>query len=1178
MANLTTNQSVDYIQKDYSSVVDSLISFATVNYGSTTESNRLWTNFQAGSFSRNWLELLAYVSDSLYFYLDTQATNAYLQTATVRSAVKLIAKQFGFTPASAVSSSGLATFTVSGPGTILRGFKVQATNGQQFYLTHNIVSAGAGTVTGTVLQGAIKTETFIAEGLQSEEFDLAGPNVIRDLQNLIVQDRTPVVVINGNEYTLVDSFLRFTGADLAPTVDILGNVIGGGGRVFTIEERPDGTNYIKFGDGIFGRKLVNGETVNITYRTGGGSAGNIPPETLLTLVDSSPIITSVNNSAEFSGGADEQSIEQLRQLIPASLRTLDRAVTAQDYSDLLIANFSEVFAASTESNTEDPGIDLNVYVVPQGVGIAKISDNPLLRTRLFNFLDRRKMVTIQFQLLDAFGVDVLVTFEIFIIPTASRNAIATAINTALQNFFNLSSGGASGSGLAFAESILLRDMTSVLDSIPGIERYEIKRLTYRPRIEKNIIGFITDYVTSEVKIYPNVEELEWLAAAVGSQTRAAGTVLYDNTALIPFTYNSATGEIAYTFPQQVDLRKVSPGDLFRGLDSGAGEVNIVILSVNSSNGTLVLPPAMDLVDTVNNSDQGSIRSAATTFQAYKVFKKVLAKATNLSIDSITDNDLDLSIITGEGSTISPRVLLDNTNVFIPGEYENGDVFLIDAASNVWEILENDSNTIRVAATATNDAAIVSLTPGNYSIVKKLIGSQILFRGSIFNIQYNNVNTLFSIGAQFSQIGTIGDDFQISTEQSNIGNIGEALDIIAYNAGTQEIRLNGSPNLIGVNGDSVIIDNTGQIFNVVGSDNRARPNVFYDETNRDSAFILQGAGLGLQVAQGFQVLNTDMYAIISLLLKREGNITGNLVARIVEDDGNGLPDLDNVVAVSEPINVLNITNVDFIKTIFSFTSPPTLSASTQYHIVLSSDAAYQSNFQTDVFSFDNSGDVDFTYSAGSGVIEFVSNVNLSLVQPGHYFIDGSDNLFIIQAVDNDSNQLILAPGLSVTQTTANDGGSAIIYDRVLVGIDSSSPTYADGELAEYDGASWSNTTAGPSNPLADRDAIFTVEGTKTIIIDSNLSPALGPNATVSNRYYDDENQISFVLGLSRGLITSAPNANALGRGTVAEVPNRPVDNFVFRTASYADDIVNLRLNELPEIDVSDIILDIKGGID
>jgi hypothetical protein len=1174
MANTTTNKDIDYIIKDFNSTVDAIITFANVNYGPGTSANRLWTNFNADSFSRTWLEIVAYVADALFFYFDNQATQAYLQTATIRSAVELIAHQFGYVPATATSSSGIATFTVSGPVTIPRGFKVQASNGLPFFVVNPVVAIAAGDVDADVLQGDIVSEQFSAEGLQSEEFNLKGPNVIRDLNNLNPADISPQVTVNGNEYTLVESFIRNNGTDSPAIFDSLGNVIGGGGRVFTIDTRPDDTPFITFGDGIFGRKIQSGETITVTYRTGGGSAGNIAEDSLVTLVDSLPQVSAVTNNAEFSGGADEQTIEQLRELIPASLRTLDRAVAEQDYSDILVANFSEVFAASTEANTSDPGIDLNIYVVPQGSGIPQISDNTVLKNRLINYIDRRKTVTIQFQILDAFGIDALITLEVFISDTASKSTVSSAIKTAINNFFSLTTGGATGAGIKFAEEILLKDIGNAIENIPGIERFEIKRLSYRPRVDSKIIGLLTEYNNSEVTIFPNVTESEWLLAANGVQNRTAGIVLFDNVALTGFSYNSVTGEVTYSFP--VDLSLVAPGDQFR---DGVG-TDFSILAVDTLNSILTLSTGLTVNNTVTTSDDGSVRSGNTSYESFKCFKKLRAHATNLSVDNITDNNLDLSIAKGTGAAISARVLLDNSKVFVPGQYATGEYYLVDASGNIWEIEFNDSNTLKTSISAVNDASVTVVAAGEYKIVQKMTGRQVVFQGNIFNIQFNSENTMYSIGAQFSQIGTIGDEFTISDLQSNKGNLGIALDLVSHNPSTGIIRLNSSPDLNGVNSEYVMIDSNGQIFNVVGVDNEPKPAVFYDSINFNSPFVLQDSGIGSQVAQGFKVAATDTYAVVSFYLKREGNILGNLVAKIVNDDGFGLPDLGSVVAASTPVVVTTISNSGYQKAVFSFATPPTLTAATQYHLVLSADAAYSAVEQSGVTVFDNTSLVSFTYNILSGLVQYSASVNLSAVEPGHFFKDSAGALFKVLSVDDALNQVVLAAGLSVDTTVPNtsDDGSVIIYDRILVGIDNSSPTYADGKFSRFDGALWSDDVSGPFPSGTSEDMIFSVEGTKSITVQSNLVPQLGSGATLSTRYYDDANEMSLILGISNGSITSATDANALGKGTVASVPNRPVDAFTFRSSRYADDIVNLRLNEIPEIQDADIDVQIFGGVD
>ena len=1160
----TTNKDLDYIQKDFNSTLDALITYATVNYGADTSANRLWTNFNTDSFSRTWAELVAYVADVFFFYFDSQATESYLQTATLESAIRDIAKQFGFTPASASSASGIGTFVVTGAGTISRGFRARATNGEEYYLTSDVVAGGAGNYNGTFLQGTIVTEQFVSEGLQNEEFNLTGPNVVVDLTNSNSQDLSPTLTVSGNDYTLVDTFIRQNGTDTAVVEDSLGNIVGGGGRAFLLDKRDDGTPFIRFGDGVFGRKLSPGETINITYRSGGGSAGNIGANTLTTLIDSNPIVSSITNNAEFSGGTDEQSIEQLRDLIPASLRTLERAVAVNDYAEILKANFTEVFDASAEIDTTIPGIDIDVYVVPQGNGIQKISDNPALKNTLSSFIDRRKTVTVQFDILDAFGISVLISIEAFVAANVNRATVQQNILTALQNFFNLSTGGSDGTGIGFAQEILIKDINNVIETVSGIDRFEIKQLTYRPRIVSEIIEETTTYQNSSVSIFNNVSESEWLLGAAGLQNETPGTVLFSNTGLVGYTYTSGTGIIQYA--TLVDLSKVAPGDLFR---DGAS-ADFQILAVDTTNNRVILSTGLTINNTVSTANSGSIRNGTTSFESFKCFKKINAVTTNLSADSITDNNLDLSVLSSTATSISARVLLDNAQVFVPNEFATGQFFLVDGASNVWNIVSNSSNTIETSVTAINDAGISTVTGGAYKIVRSFANKDVVFNQSVFTVQYNTNNTIFSVGAQFNDIGTIGDSFQLSETQSNLGHLGVAADLISYDSGTGKIRLNQSPDLSGITSEWDLVDSSGAVFNIVGVDNRSQPVTNYDISNQNDNFALHGTGSGSEVAQGFKVPSTDTYSLVSFNLKREGNIVGNLIAKIVNDSG-GLPNLLSTVATSQPVLVSSVDNSAYTQVSFFFTSPPSLTAATQYHLVLSGDSAYSSSEASGVTVFSNIGLVGFTYNVLTGIIQYASAVDLSAVLPGQFFRDGAGALFEILSVDDTANTLTLATGLSVDNTVATSAdGSVIKNDRVLVAIDNTSPSYTDGAFSSFDGFTWFLVSP-------DTDAIFSVEGTKSITIDSNLTPTLGIGSTISVRYYDDLNETSFILGITSGLVTSASDVNAVGRGTVSGNPNSKVDNFVFRTSRYLDDIVNLRANEIPEIQSSDITINIFGSV-
>lgn len=203
---------LDYIARDFSSIQDALISYATVTFGANTQANRLWTSFNTSSFSRVWLEMLAYVTDLMMFYLDNQATEAYLQTASLQSSIQNIANQFGYTPATAASSSGLVDITSSASTSLSAGFRISDSSGNLYFLASSV--SGSGSLAPTsVIQGINNTETFSAVGIQNEQFSLVGPNVIIDSTTPNTSFISPQVTVNGNNYTLVNSLLRFNGSD-----------------------------------------------------------------------------------------------------------------------------------------------------------------------------------------------------------------------------------------------------------------------------------------------------------------------------------------------------------------------------------------------------------------------------------------------------------------------------------------------------------------------------------------------------------------------------------------------------------------------------------------------------------------------------------------------------------------------------------------------------------------------------------------------------------------------------------------------------------------------------------------------------------------------------------------------------------------------------------------------------
>lgn len=187
---------------------------------------------------------------------------------------------------------------------------------------------------GAVLDGDIAWEIAhtwgpaYAVGLHPDEPELRGPAAA------LVQDprqALPAVrVTDGDEVW-------------TPRRDLLAS--GARDRHVVGELEDDGRIALRFGDGRHGARPRPGARLEVHYRLGGGTAGNVGAEAINHLVlcrepdeseagDPLPV-AGVRNPLPAVGGTEPEPLERVRQLAPLDLkRTRMRAVTAADYAAL----------------------------------------------------------------------------------------------------------------------------------------------------------------------------------------------------------------------------------------------------------------------------------------------------------------------------------------------------------------------------------------------------------------------------------------------------------------------------------------------------------------------------------------------------------------------------------------------------------------------------------------------------------------------------------------------------------------------------------------------------------------------------------------------------------------------------------------------------------------------------
>jgi hypothetical protein len=119
---------------------------------------------------------------------------------------------------------------------------------------------------------------------------------------------------------------------------------------FVMEVDTDGTAYLRFGDGTNGMLPETGTVFTAVYRIGNGTAGNVGANSLTNFaagVVADSTITGCVNPLPATGGIDPETNEQICIRAPQAFQTQERAVTMQDYVNVVEQNPQIEDAAAT---------------------------------------------------------------------------------------------------------------------------------------------------------------------------------------------------------------------------------------------------------------------------------------------------------------------------------------------------------------------------------------------------------------------------------------------------------------------------------------------------------------------------------------------------------------------------------------------------------------------------------------------------------------------------------------------------------------------------------------------------------------------------------------------------------------------------------------------------------------
>jgi len=257
-----------------------------------------------------------------------------------------------------------------------------------------------------------------------------------------------------------------------------------GGGLSTLSSSFDPTNFVT--TQTYGLAPKN-TTITFQYLVGGGASANALSNQLTQI--SSYTVNGINTSKQntilvtnpdpASGGADGDTVDQLRLNIANEFPTQLRAVTQEDYmsrtmsmpaqygkvSKAFVTKDDATFHADMQTNgnlNQNDQVLVSLYVLGLNSSNQLADPSPALLGNIQTYLKEYRMLTDAINIKPAYIINIGCNFQIIIRPNyTSQDVIARCI-LALKNLFNIDN-------WQINQPIILGDIYTALDQIEGVQ-------------------------------------------------------------------------------------------------------------------------------------------------------------------------------------------------------------------------------------------------------------------------------------------------------------------------------------------------------------------------------------------------------------------------------------------------------------------------------------------------------------------------------------------------------------------------------------------------------------------------------------------------------------------------------------------------------------------------------------
>ena len=319
------------------------------------------------------IDIIAYSYHVLLFYLNNTASEVNFDQASIYENMNKIVKLIGYKPAgkqtsivpiNAVGSAdmAIANYTIrKNSFFVADGVQYNFIDDYSFNKTTTDTEV-IKTLNDTVIlyQGVVKEyPDYNAQGEEFEVVPIVVKNIVDTNTEKFIADNTIDVYVKEVDDNTYYLYKEVESLYLSNSND----------RVYERRLNENGFYEIKFGSGVFGKKLSEGDTVSINYIQSDNTEGIISKNVIngnklfvydslrqrqifndtfanknetIFIDNSNSSLLTINNPQNSTSLSDEETIEQIRENAPKAFASQLRLVTESDYESFIERNLANV--------------------------------------------------------------------------------------------------------------------------------------------------------------------------------------------------------------------------------------------------------------------------------------------------------------------------------------------------------------------------------------------------------------------------------------------------------------------------------------------------------------------------------------------------------------------------------------------------------------------------------------------------------------------------------------------------------------------------------------------------------------------------------------------------------------------------------------------------------------------